>query len=59
MHIQTMWCARKIFSDVLCELKSHLPEDVNKSSTMHKSVFKAVNWVKDEVQVATESANMF
>jgi len=38
---------------------SHLPEDVKKSSTMYKSVFKAVNWVKIEVQVATESANMF
>ena len=32
---------------------------MNKSSTMYRNVFKAVNWVKNEVQVAAESANMF
>jgi len=26
---------------------------------MYKSVLKAVNWVKNEVQVATESTNVF
>jgi len=31
---------------------------VNKSSTIYKSVFKAVNWVKNEVPVATESASL-